>query len=320
MGDLGISQRQLQATPMAATHVAGGSMRLLGIITCQVSVGTVSTTERIYIAEGVQQLYLSLKACKAFRLVHHTFPHPLAPTSVCAVEPSDTPQVPLRPESPPYKLVEENIDRLEKWFLEHFRRTVFAMGRTPLPKMSGPPHHIHLRPDTRPHAIHVLATVLLHFFTKVRRQLDVDIDKGIIEVVPAGEPTEWCSRMVVVPKKDGRPRRTVDFQRLNRASLRETHHTRPPFDLVSSVPKHAFKAVADAYSGYHQVPLNEESRKLTTFITPWGRYRYCRTPMDHCASQDIFTKCFDDTITDMPRKLKCVDDTLLHDCSISDAF
>ncbi|KAG0701137.1 hypothetical protein GWK47_025386 [Chionoecetes opilio] len=31
--------------------------------------GTVSTTECIYIAEGVQQLYLSLKACKALRRV-----------------------------------------------------------------------------------------------------------------------------------------------------------------------------------------------------------------------------------------------------------
>ncbi|KAG0723963.1 hypothetical protein GWK47_041628 [Chionoecetes opilio] len=38
----------------------------------------------------------------------------------------------------------------EIWFLEHFGRTVFAMGRTPLPEMSGPPHHVHLRPDTRP--------------------------------------------------------------------------------------------------------------------------------------------------------------------------
>ena len=84
--------------------------------------------------------------------------------------------------------------------------------------------------------------------------------------------------MVVVPKKDGRPRHTVDFQRLNHTSLRETHHTRPAFDLVSSVPKHAFKTVADAYSGYHQIPLDKESRKLTTFITPWGCYLYCRTP------------------------------------------
>ncbi|KAG0725734.1 hypothetical protein GWK47_038023 [Chionoecetes opilio] len=131
-------------------------------------VGTVSTTECIYIAEGVQQLYLSLKACKALRLVHHTFPRPLSPTSVCAVEPSDTPQDPRHPESPPHELVEENVDRLEKWFLEHFGCTVFAMGRTPLPEMSGPPHHVHLRPDIRPHAVHVPASVPLHFFDEVR--------------------------------------------------------------------------------------------------------------------------------------------------------
>ncbi|MPC87865.1 hypothetical protein E2C01_082745 [Portunus trituberculatus] len=52
--DLCISQRQLQATPMAVTHVARGDMNLLGTIRCQVSVGTCSTAERIYIAEGVQ--------------------------------------------------------------------------------------------------------------------------------------------------------------------------------------------------------------------------------------------------------------------------
>ncbi|KAG0711217.1 hypothetical protein GWK47_021093 [Chionoecetes opilio] len=55
-----------------------------------VSVGTVSTTECIYIAEGVQQLYLSLKACKALRLVHHTFPRPLSPP-VCVLWSHQTP-------------------------------------------------------------------------------------------------------------------------------------------------------------------------------------------------------------------------------------
>ncbi|KAK3877390.1 hypothetical protein Pcinc_017902 [Petrolisthes cinctipes] len=74
------------------------------------------------------------------------------------------------------------------------------------------------------------------------------------------------------------------------------------------------------YSGYHQIPLDYESRKLTTFIAPWGRFRYCRTPMGHCAAQDALTKRFDDIITDTPRKLKCVDDTLLHDRSIVESF
>ena len=90
--------------------------------------------------------------------------------------------------------------------------------------------------------------------------------------------------------------------------------------MITSVPKHTFKTTVDAYSGYHQIPLDLESRKLTTFITPWGRFRYCRTLMGHCAAQDAFTKRFDDVIADIPRKLKCVDDTLLYDGNVAEAF
>ena len=156
LGDFAYSC-QLQATHVAVTHVVGGSMCLLGTITCQVSVGPVTTTECIYIAEGVKQLYLSLKACKALCLVHYTFPCP----PVCAVEPSHTPQNPLHPKSPPHELVEENVNHIERWFLEHFGRTVFAMGGTLLPEMSSPTHQIHLQPAAGPHI------VLLHFFDKV---------------------------------------------------------------------------------------------------------------------------------------------------------
>ncbi|MPC62816.1 hypothetical protein E2C01_056906 [Portunus trituberculatus] len=32
----------------------------------------------------------------------------------------------------------------------------------------------------------------------------------------------------------------------------------PPYDIVSGVPKHSFKTVADAYWGYHQLELDKE--------------------------------------------------------------
>lgn len=35
---------------------------------------------------------------------------------------------------------------------------------------------------------------------------------------------------------------------------------------------------------------------------------------------DVFTKCFDDSITDIPRKRKCVDDPLLYDHNFAKAF
>ena len=115
-------------------------------------------------------------------------------------------------------------------------------------------------------------------------------------------------------------RRTVDYQELNKACLRETHHTPSPFDMVSGVPGHTFKTVMDAFWGFHQVELDEESQRLTTFITPWGRYQYLRTPMGHCAAPDAYTKRFDDAIVGIERKYKCVDDLLLFDDSVANAF
>ena len=64
----------------------------------------------------------------------------------------------------------------------------------------------------------------------------------------------------MVPKKSGKPRRTVDIQKLNVCCLRETHHTPTPFDMVSDVPLRSFKTVVNAHWGFHQVELDEESR------------------------------------------------------------
>jgi len=69
--------------------------------------------------------------------------------------------------------------------------------------MEGEPHHIHLVPNAVSYACHTPASVLKHWEDEVRAQLEEDIKRGVIEPVPAGEPTEWCARMVVVAKKSG---------------------------------------------------------------------------------------------------------------------
>ena len=84
--------------------------------------------------------------------------------------------------------------------------------------------------------------------------------------------------MVVVQKRDGTPRRTVDLQSLNRECLRETHHTQAPFHLVNQIPPNTYKTLFNAKDRYQAVELDEESHHLTTFITEWGRYRYARGP------------------------------------------
>ena len=143
---------------------------------------------------------------------------------------------------------------------------------------------------------------------------------GIIERVPQGEISEWCTRMVITPKANGKPRRTIDFQELNKATLREVHHTQSPINLVAQIPPKTFKTVLDAWNGYHSLMLDPESKELTTFNTEWGRYRYLRGPQGFHGTGDAYTRRFDDITSGEERYLRCVDDGLLYDKSIEKAF
>ncbi|MEL6803414.1 MAG: reverse transcriptase domain-containing protein, partial [Bacteroidota bacterium] len=98
------------------------------------------------------------------------------------------------------------------------------------------------------------------------------------------------------------------------------HHVEPPFKLASQVPTDTYKTLIDAMDGYQAIELDEASRALTTFITPWGPYHFLRVPAGLVDSGDKYTSRYDSVIQHIPRKVKCVDDTLLYDSSISDAF
>ena len=82
--------------------------------------------------------------------------------------------------------------------------------------------------------------------------------------------------MVVTRKHDGSPRRTVDLSPLNKFCLRETFATESLFRLTRRIPGDTWKTVTDTWNGYHSVPLRVSDRHLTTFITPFGRWRYTR--------------------------------------------
>ena len=98
---LGISPQLLHASPRTVNHVAGGRVKLLGSLTCEVTVGAITTSECVYIAEGVQHLYLSLGACRALRLVPQDFPHPAA--SISSLTAPELPVATAHPPSPPYE-------------------------------------------------------------------------------------------------------------------------------------------------------------------------------------------------------------------------
>ena len=68
------------------------------------------------------------------------------------------------------------------------------------------------------------------------------------------------------------------------------------------------------------MPIKEEDRHLTTFITPWGRFRYRTTPQGFLAAMDAYNHRFDLITRDIKDKKRCVDDSILWGHSIEETF
>ena len=186
-------------------------------------------------------------------------------------------KVPPRPENLPFSATAENNVRMRDWLLERFASSTFNMcPHQQLPSIKGPPIQLHVDPLAKPKACHTPASIPLHWQEQVHSDLLRDEALGVIEKVPYGEPVEWCHRMVITRKHDGSPRRTVDFSPLNKHCKRETFSSESPFQLARRVPKGTWKTVTDAWNGFHGIEIRECDRPLTTFITPYGRYRYIR--------------------------------------------
>ena len=138
-----------------------------------------------------------------------------------------------------------------------------------------PDYAIKLKPHAKPHAISTPRRVPVPLLSKVKEEVSQMEQMEIISKVD--EPNEWCAEMVVVPKANGKVRICVDLTKLNESILREYHslprvnHTLAQLDGATILGK------LDANSRFWQIGLSPESAKLTTFITPFGRF--CFNPL-----------------------------------------
>ncbi len=148
---------------------------------------------------------------------------------------------------------------------------------------------------------------------KLKKELELQLGLGLIKQVPAGEKSEWLHPIVVAPKKDGNIRLCVDLRMLNKFVKRPENPQRSPWEVVRTIPtgcKHF--ATFDAFKGYHQVELDPQSRKLTTFYTPFCQYHYVRLAMGLSRAGDVFTTRYGNVVDYRIEGRRCTEDTLIH--------
>lgn len=90
------------------------------------------------------------------------------------------------------------------------------------------------------------------------------------------EPTDWVSPLVRM--KDGKLRVCIDPRKIN-ANLKRKHYKMPQReDIKAELADAVVFSRLDANSGFHQIPLDDETLRICKFSTPFGRYRFLRLP------------------------------------------
>ena len=107
--------------------------------------------------------------------------------------------------------------------------------------------------------------------TKVKEKLDRLVN--LLVITPVKESTEWINSMICV-KKPNKLRICLDPKDLNKAIKRPNYSIHNIDDILIKLYKAKLFSVVDYKDGFCQVKLTKSSSFLTTFWTPFGRYRW----------------------------------------------
>ncbi|UYV78360.1 K02A2.6-like [Cordylochernes scorpioides] len=210
----------------------------------------------------------------------------------------------------------------------------------------GNPYEIKLKPGAKPYAVHTPRRVPIPLMEKLKTRLEELEKAGIIAQVNVA--TEWCAPTVIAGKPNGDIRICVDLSRLNEHVQREVHpmpvvehmlgqlgeakfflkldansgfhqipvqrevHPMPVVEhMLGQLGEARFFSKLDANSGFHQIPLSPDCQHLTTFITPFGRYKYCRMPFGISLAPEYFQKVMSIILQGMDGVMCYLDDILI---------
>ncbi|XP_064482548.1 uncharacterized protein K02A2.6-like [Ornithodoros turicata] len=118
--------------------------------------------------------------------------------------------------------------------------------------------------------------------------------------------------MVIVKKPNGTYRICVDYTPLNKFVERELHPMPVTDHVIAQIGVSKYFSKLDANSGYWQFQLTEESQLLTTFITPFGRFKFTRLPFGISSAPEFFQKKMAHIVSGLDGVVCNMDDILVH--------
>ena len=119
-------------------------------------------------------------------------------------------------------------------------------------------------------------------YSSIPRPLYREVKEYIQDLLSRGWITKsqssYSSPVVCVRKKDGSLRLCIDYRDLNKKTIPDRQPIPRVRDVLDSLVGQAWFSTLDQGKAYHQGFVDENSRPLTAFVTPWGLHEWVRIP------------------------------------------
>lgn len=122
----------------------------------------------------------------------------------------------------------------------------------------------------------------------LKETLDDLLKRDIIMKVE--EPTEWVNNIVLVEKPNKKIRICLDPLHLNKFVCNDQHNIPTIDELGLKLKNKSIYTVLDLKEGFYHVPLENDSMKICTFSTPFGKYCFKRLPFGLNISPEVFQR------------------------------
>lgn len=285
--------KEVKTCDLAAMTANTGTLKFQAEVTAHFKIQYLSWNFRFFVVERLPvQVILGIDFLKHTRAVIN-----VAKATVCfpytqpLILSLETPEAPdeIGADTP---TLGENLTceqrRIIGRLISRYDQTITKkLGRTNLIR-----YHINIKPGhkvrARPYQFSPPKTEIL------RGHINELLKEGVIRE----SNSEYSSSAFCVPKKGNKTRMVVNFKQLNQGLTLEA----TPMPTVESAFQHLAKAkyfsVIDLNSAYFQIPLDEESKKYTSFVVPWAQYEFCYVPFGIANGSmvltDLINKIFGD--------------------------
>ena len=172
-------------------------------------------------------------------------------------------------------------------------------------------HTIQLDSEPKPKKPYVMPVC---FQEKVQLQIQEMLQQGIIR--PSRSPIH--SPLVPVVKKDGKIRLCVDYRNLNQHIINDSYPLPNINTILQNLGKGKIFSCLDLKQGYHQIPLDEQSKSLTAFIAPGGLYEYNVMPMGLKDCPSAFSRIRNQVLIGLTGSNVYMDDIIVQGVSLED--